>query len=165
MSKNTQTCIFQYDGMPKYSLSAKECYQSKEKTYYQCRCRFLILFGTNYIVEPSSGSQKQNQISLLSLTLTGMTSNFRHLSENLLWFQKSAIFSHTFPIATKGNSGEESVFLLSQWEKYEKKWQTFGTTEDFHLNAWNLMSSLWVQDLREKFDSVFEILNLVQLYN
>ena len=29
-------------------------------------CRFLILFGDNIIVEPSSGSQKQNKISLLS---------------------------------------------------------------------------------------------------
>ena len=28
-----------------------------------CECRFLILFGDNCIVEPSSESQKQNQIS------------------------------------------------------------------------------------------------------
>ena len=39
---------------------------------------------------------------VLSLILTGITSNLRYLSENLLWFRKSAIFSHTFPIVTKG---------------------------------------------------------------
>ena len=33
-------------------------------------CRFLILFIVNIVVEPSSGSQKQNKISLLSQAFT-----------------------------------------------------------------------------------------------
>ena len=35
-----------------------------------CRCRFLILFGITYIVEPSSSSLKQNKISLFSQAFT-----------------------------------------------------------------------------------------------
>ena len=49
------TCSY-LDGDGKYMTKLKR----------HCRCRFLILFGINCIVEPSSRSQKQNQISLLS---------------------------------------------------------------------------------------------------
>ena len=35
-----------------------------------CRCRFLILFGINCMVETSSKSQKQNQISLFAQAFT-----------------------------------------------------------------------------------------------
>ena len=44
----------------------KHPFTSINKHNFNCRCRFLILFGINCMVERSSRSQKQNQISLLA---------------------------------------------------------------------------------------------------